>query len=322
MRAIMFAGPSAGSDKTHVVDVDEPAPGPGQVAVDVSFAGLNFVDVMARRGDAGYVTQWPYTPGAEVAGLVREIGAGVTGFRIGQPVVGLTLGGGALAEVAVVDAALAVPIPDRAAIEAAVSAPIVATTALMLVRDAARFRPGERVLVHSAAGAVGAAVASVVRVLGGGTLVGTVGSAAKIEAARAAGYDQVVLRGGGFAQAGPVDAVLDANGPATWDEDLRALSPGGRLVLFGNAAGGPLAALPDATRLLRGNLGVVGFSVSSLARTVPDRYAQALRDALDLVAEGKVTMAVTTVPSLDQVASAHDAIASGQTTGKWIARVR
>ena len=93
MRALIFTGPSHGTDRSEVAVVKEPRPGPGEVTIDVAYAGLNYVDVMARRGDAAYVDQWPYHPGFEVAGVVREVGDGVRDLQAGQHVAALTIRG-------------------------------------------------------------------------------------------------------------------------------------------------------------------------------------------------------------------------------------
>jgi NADPH2:quinone reductase len=112
------------------------------VTIDVAYAGVNFMDVMARRGDAGYVGAWPYAPGLEVSGAVREIGPDVTGLAVGQRVGAFTAGGG-LAEVALVRAEFVVPVPEGVQSSVAAAAPLMLTTALLLLQDAARFRPGE-----------------------------------------------------------------------------------------------------------------------------------------------------------------------------------
>jgi NADPH2:quinone reductase len=78
MRALVMTGPSPGPDRTEIRQLPDPRPGAGQVSIDVACAGINFIDVMARRGDPGYVTSWPYVPGLEVAGTIRETGSGVT----------------------------------------------------------------------------------------------------------------------------------------------------------------------------------------------------------------------------------------------------
>ena len=75
MKAVIMAGPAMDGTTTSVADIDEPQPGPGQVAIDVAYAGVNFIDVMARRGDPGYASGWPYVPGLEVAGTIRSVGS-------------------------------------------------------------------------------------------------------------------------------------------------------------------------------------------------------------------------------------------------------
>src|SRR5207248_2556803 len=161
-----------------VADIDEPQPGPGQVAIDVAYAGVNFIDVMARRGDPGYASAWPYVPGLEVAGTIRSVGAGVRDLHAGERVAAFTPGGG-MAEVA--------------------------------------------------AG------------LAGGWDKGFVRDAGLAEAVR-----QVAPDG--------VDVILDPVGTALLDLDLSIAAPGGRVVLFGNAAGGTQAPLPPAGRLIGGNV--------------------------------------------------------------------
>ncbi|MFB9835444.1 alcohol dehydrogenase catalytic domain-containing protein, partial [Actinoallomurus acaciae] len=112
MRALVMTGPSRDAGRTSVLEAEEPRPGAGEVTVEVEYAGINFLDVMARRGDPGYAKAWPYRPGLEVSGTVREVGPGVTGLEPGRRVAAFT-GGGGLAEVVRVPAASAVPVPAR-----------------------------------------------------------------------------------------------------------------------------------------------------------------------------------------------------------------
>jgi NADPH:quinone reductase len=137
MRAVVMSEPSPGPDRTQVRELDTPRPGPGQVSIDVGYAGINFIDVMARRGDPGYASGWPYVPGLEVAGTIRELGAGVAGLPAGQWVAAFTRGGG-LAEVAVADASLVVPVPEGVALPVAAAAPLMLSTAFLLLSDVAR----------------------------------------------------------------------------------------------------------------------------------------------------------------------------------------
>jgi NADPH:quinone reductase len=326
MHALVMNEPAPGPDRTAVRDIPDPRPGTGQVSIDVAYAGINFIDVMARRGDPGYATSWPYVPGLEVAGTIRETGNGVTGLSAGQPVAAFMRGGG-LAEIAVADAALVVPLPGQVALPAAAAVPLMLSTAVLLLRDVARFRPGERVLMHSAGGGVGSVVAQVVAALGGGLRIGTVSRPDKVAETRDSGWDVTLVRDGDLAQAireaagGGVDVILDPLGTSLLELDLEVTDPGGRIVLFGNPGGGQPAALPGLGRLIGGNVAIAGFSVSRLSASAPARVAAAMSSGLRLVADGQVELAVTEVGSLDQVPAVHQLLAEGRGRGKYVAVV-
>ena len=236
MRAVVMTAPAADGSTTSVADIDEPEPGPGQVAIDVAFAGVNFIDVMARRGDPGYASGWPYVPGLEVAGTIRSVGAGVHDLHPGERVAAFTPGGG-MAEVAVAAAGVTVEVPPDVPLGIAASAPLVVSTALLLLTD------------------------------------------------------------------------------------LSIAAPGGRVVLFGNAAGGAQAPLPPAGRLIGGNAGVLGFSMSRLSATAPETVARALATGLEMMAAAQIRPELTMVEPLDSVAAIHDLLAAGRGTGKYVARV-
>lgn len=317
-----MTAPSQGPDETEIREVDTPHPGPGEVTIDVSHAGVNFMDVMARRGDPGYATSWPYRPGLEVSGTVRATGVGVDGLVVGQRVAAFTAGGG-LAEIVAARAALTVPIADEVPLAVAAAAPLVLTTALLLLTDAARLRQGETVLVHSAGGGVGSALAQLVPALGGGTLIGTVGRPDKVPDTLAVGYDRVFPRGDDLVEevrstVPGVDIVLDPQGTSLLDVDLDLVAPGGRIVLFGNASGGRSTPALPLRRLIGGTVSIGGFSISGLAAVAPHRVADGLRRVLDLVAEGTVALPVTAV-ALDEVAGVHQRLAEGTGTGKYVA---
>lgn len=326
MRALQMTGPSADSSATGVVEVDEPVPGPGEVAIGVAFAGVNFIDVMARRGDPGYATGWPYVPGLEVAGTVRAVGAGVSGYKAGDRVAAFTTGGG-LAEVAIAPAALTVGIPAAVSLEQAAAAPLMMSTAVLLLESVVRLCPGESVLMHSVGGGVGSAVPQVAAALGGGLRVGTVGSAAKVPGALTAGWDHVVPNEASAASAiralapGGVDVILDPTGTGNLDLDLAVAAPGARVVLFGNPGGGTPAALPSLGRLIGGNVGILGFSISSLSRTRPTAVGGALRRSLSLLMDGGIRLEVAVVPCLEVVPEVHDLMAARRGDGKYVARV-
>jgi NADPH2:quinone reductase len=318
--------PAADSSATEVVEVDEPRPGPGEVAIDVAFAGVNFIDVMARRGDPGYASGWPYVAGLEVAGTVRAVGDDIADRQVGDRVAAFTTGGG-FAEVAVVPAALAVEVPRGVGLEVAAAAPLVLSTAVLLLEDAVRIRPGESVLMHSASGGLGSAVPQVAAALHSGTRVGIVGDPGKVPAAVAVGWDRVVANNASSASAirelvpGGIDVILDPTGTQNLDLDLTIAAAGSRIVLFGNPAGGAPAPLPQMGRLIGGNVGILGFSISSLRRTRPATVAAALRRSLSLLAAGNVRLDVTVANSLRAVPEIHDLLAARRGSGKYVARI-
>ena len=326
MKALIMTAPARDGSTTRVADIDEPQPGPGQVAIDVAYAGVNFIDVMARRGDAGYASAWPYVPGLEVAGTIRSVGSGVHDLHPGERVAALTPGGG-MAEVAIAAADVTVEVPPDVPLGSAASAPLVVSTALLLLTDWARIRPGESVLMHSASGGIGSAVSQVAAALGSGRRVGTVGRPDKIAAGLAAGWDDVFAREAGLAEAvrtvAPegVDVILDPVGTALLDLDLSIAAPRGRVVLFGNAAGGIQTPLPPAGRLIGGNVGVLGFSTSRLTATAPKAVAAALATGLEMIAAAQIRPAPTIVEPLESVASIHDLLAAGRGSGKYVAKV-
>ncbi|NUP54086.1 MAG: alcohol dehydrogenase catalytic domain-containing protein, partial [Catenulispora sp.] len=148
MKAIQFSAPG-GPETVSEVDIPTPEPGPGQIAIAVRHAGLNFVDVLARRGAPGYATGWPYVPGLEVGGEVAAVGADVTGFAVGDQVVAFTVDGGGLAETAVAEAGLAARVPAGLALEQATVVPLTWATAVGLAA-AAHISAADRVLVTGA----------------------------------------------------------------------------------------------------------------------------------------------------------------------------
>jgi NADPH:quinone reductase len=323
MRAVVMAEPSPGPDKTEVRGVDAPRPGPGQVAIGVAYAGLNFIDVMARRGDPGYASSWPYVPGLEVAGTVLASGAGVTGLEPGRRVAAFTRGGG-LAEVAVAEAALTVPVPAEVTLPTAAAAPLMLSTAWLLLAEVTRIRPGESLLMHSAGGGIGGAVAQLAPRFGARVLIGTVGRPEKAAGALRGGWQFAFPRDRQLAEsvlaaaAGPVDVILDPAGTDLLDLDIELAAPGGRIALFGNPGGGQPAPLPPLGTLIGRNIALAGFSMGRPTAASPGRAAGALRHVLELLAQGRIDVSVTELASLDDVPAAHQALAEGRNAGKFV----
>jgi len=161
-----------------------------------------------------------------------------------------------------------------------------------------------------------------------GLRVGTVGRPDKVDDALAAGWDVVLPRTGLDAEklrgeaGGGVGVVLDPLGTAMLELDLAVTDPGGRIALFGNPGGGTPGPLPPLGRLIGGNVGIAGFSISKLVAAAPDRAAAALARVLGLVAEGRLAPQVTVVDGLAGAAEVHDLLAAGRGAGKYVVAVR
>ncbi|NYI06924.1 quinone oxidoreductase family protein [Allostreptomyces psammosilenae] len=325
-----FGGPEV----LRLVELADPVPGPGQVSVDVAYAGANFAEVLYRRGMAD--VPLPFVPGIEVSGRVRALGPGVRGLAVGQPVAALTIvDSGGYAGTVVTAAELVVPLDggspsgDGATsgldLATAAAVPSNTTTAYVVLNKIARVEAGQSVLVHAAAGGVGSQLGQVARLLGAGRVVGTVGSPGKLEVAKAFGYDDVILReevaerAPGLTGGRGFDVVVDPVGGPTRRQSLDVLAPTGRLVVMGNASGAADVAV-STIELWLTNRAVAGFNLAAFTAAYPTQAGAALRWALRVVAAGDVQVAVEEL-TLEEAAEAHRRIESGASTGKLVLRV-
>ncbi|WP_406838346.1 zinc-binding alcohol dehydrogenase family protein [Streptomyces sp. AHU1] len=322
MRTVEFQE-YGGPEVLRVTEAKVPDPGPGQVSIDVAYAGVNFADLKARS--EGYrVPGLPFVPGLEVSGRVRAVGPDVTGLRVGQEVAALTEGG-AYAEVAVADAVTVFPLPDGVGLRTGATLPTVLPTAYALLHTVGRLQPGETVLVQGAAGGVGTVLGRLAKAAGAGAVYGVVSSAPKAEYALGHGYDEVFV--GSFqdevraATAGRgLDLVLDPVGGETLRAGLASLAPFGRLVSFGNASSAEPWTVGQP-ELYPTGLSVSGFSILGLARTAPAALRDIASRAFETVADGTVTLPVTAEFGLEDAAGAHTLMGSRTSTGKLLLRV-
>jgi len=246
MRAVWITRP-AGPEALQVRETADPQPGPGQVRIRVRAAGLNFAEVMAAQGLYPDAPKPPCVVGYEVAGVVDTLGQRTQGHAPGDRVLAMTHFGGH-ADVVCAPAQQVLPIPDAMSFEEAAAIPVNYLTAYHMLFRVANVRPGERVLVHMAAGGVGTAVLQLCRTVDDLEVFGTA-SAGKHEVLRAEGCAHPIdyrttdyaaevrrLTGGEG-----VDVVLDPLGGNDWRKGLKLLRPSGRLVAFGfaNLASGP-----------------------------------------------------------------------------------
>ncbi len=323
MRAVLverYGGPQA----LVPADLAEPEPGPGQVTIDVAYAGVNYADVMARR-DGYQVASLPFVPGLEVSGTVRALGPGVAGLEAGRQVAAFIPSGG-YAEVALADADSVYALPEGTDLREAATWLAVLPTAYALIHQVGRLTAGESVLVHSAAGAVGTAAGQIAREAGASAVYGVVSAPEKATYALRYGYDRVFV-GEEYATALPeatggrgVDLILDPVGGDTLRKNLDLLARFGRLVSFGNAGAqepwqvGPAQLYPRAQ-------GVFGFSIRALSREDPSLLRRITENAIQSAALAGIEIPITAQFALEDAAEAHRLLESRSTTGKLVLSV-
>ncbi|MFI6407696.1 zinc-binding alcohol dehydrogenase family protein [Streptomyces sp. NPDC050548] len=314
MKAVLFDA----ENHYRVTDLHEPEPGPGQVAIRVAYAGIQWGDTMVRDGH--FPVPRPFVPGFEASGHIVAVGDGVDASRIGEPVAALT-SAGAYAEVALAPAALTLNIGDLS-LRTAAGLGWGAPTAYDLINTVSRVRPGESVLVHAAAGSVGTLAAQFSRLAGAGRVVGVAGSSARADYAAQFGYDQVLLREEFQDKPGDekFDVILDPVGGATRRYGLEQLAPHGRLVAYGNLSTYE-PVLADVNDLLMQGTSLMTYNSNLLSRTHPQQLADSARRALDLVADAQVRVDITAEYDLPDLAVAVQRLTDGSTHGKSILRV-
>lgn len=320
MRAVRVEQPG-GADVLAVRDVPEPEPGPGQLLVRVAAAGVNFIDVYQRSG--AYPVPTPFTLGLEGAGTVVAVGAaGVAEVREGDRVAWAMVPGSA-AELALVPAERAVPVPEGVEDETAAAVMLQGMTAQYLCTTTYPVGPGDPVLVHAAAGGVGLLLTQLAT-RRGGRVIATVSTAEKDRLARSAGAQEVIryteqdfaARSRELTGGVGVAAAYDAVGRTTWEQSLAALRPRGILVLYG-AASGPVPPV-DPQRLNSG--GSLFLTRPSLAHYTATREELLERagEVLAAVAGKDLDVRIGGRYPLEQARAAYEDLEGRRTTGKLL----
>ena len=322
MRAIEALAPG-GPDVLRLVEVPDPEPGPGDVLVRVSAAGVNFIDTYRRSGL--YTVPFPHVVGSEGSGVVVDVGADVADVAVGDRVA-WSSAPGSYAELVVVAARDTLPVPDDVDDATAAALPLQGMTAHYLVASTFPVTPGQDVLVHAGAGGVGLLLTQLA-VARGARVLTTVGTPEKEELSRAAGASDVIryteladlttdlparvreLTGG----AG-VHTVFDGVGRSTFEASLASLRPRGGLALFGGASG-PVPPV-DPQRLNSG--GSLYLTRPTLAHYTATREELLWRagELFSAVAAGGLDVRVGAAYPLAEAADAHRALEGRATTGK------
>jgi NADPH:quinone reductase-like Zn-dependent oxidoreductase len=336
MRAVWITRP-AGPEALEVRETADPEPGAGQVRIRVCAAGLNFAEVMAAQGLYPDAPKPPCVVGYEVAGVIDAVGDGAQGHAAGQRVLALTHFGGH-ADVVCVPTEQVLAMPDAMSFEEAAAIPVNYLTAYHMLFRVANVRPGERVLVHMAAGGVGTAVLQLCRTVDDLEVFGTA-SAAKHDVLKVEGCAHPIdyhatdyaAEVGRLTAGEGVDIVLDPLGGHDWRKGLKLLRPCGRLVAYGfaNLASGQrrrparllsqVAGIPLLTPLglMNRNRTISGVNIGHLWAQIA-----VLRDELQAVLalweQGSVKPLIDSTYPFTEAATAHRRILQHQNTGKVI----
>ncbi|WP_232702015.1 quinone oxidoreductase family protein [Halobacterium wangiae] len=303
------------------VERDRPEPGPGEVLIDVEAAGVNFADVMQRRGHYHGGPEPPYVPGMEAAGTVAAVGDGAD-REVGERVVAM-VGGGGYAEYVTAPALALFDVPESMSFAEAAGFPVQFLTAHHCLHDWGGLDADESVLVHAAAGGVGTAAVQLAD-HHGAEVFGTASTAEKLALAERLGCDHPInytevefsevthdlTDGAG------IDLVLDGVGGETFRESVDALSHFGRVVAYGAASGEP--GTVDTATLLFGNKSVEGFHLGQAMERDPERVYAAVPELSALLRDDVLEVVVGQTFDLADAAEAHRALENRETTGKVV----
>jgi NADPH2:quinone reductase len=311
-----------GPEVLRFEETDVGQPGPGQIRIRQTAVGLNYIDVYFRTGTYP-APSLPCTPGLEAAGVVEEVGEGVTEARVGQRVAYAAPPLGAYAESRLMTADRVVPIPDGVSNEQAAAMMLKGMTSQYLLRRTFPVRSGHTILFHAAAGGVGTIACQWAKHLGA-TVIGTVGSDAKAELARAHGcdhvirYDQedVVARVREITAGRGVPVVYDSVGQATFEKSLDCLAPLGMLVSFGQSSG-KIAPLDLGVLSQKGSLYVTRPTLMTYTAQREDLLRTA-SELFEVVKSGAVRIEINQRFALRDVVEAHRALEGRQTTGSTV----
>lgn len=323
MKAILSDRPGP-ANTLVLADLPDPVPGPGEVLVDVAAVGLNFFDTLVIEDRYQFKPVRPFSPGGEFSGRVAALGAGVTGFTLGERVAG-HLKAGAAREKLLVPAGMLVPVPDGVSDAAAAGFCITYGTSLHGLADRADLKPGETVAVLGASGGVGQATIEIAKLMGA-RVIACASGAEKLALCRSLGADETVdyntedlkerlkaLTGGKG-----VDVIYDVVGGPYAEPALRAIAWKGRYLVVGFAAG-EIPKIPLNLTLLKG-CDIRGVFWGAAVDRDPEGYRRDMARLLGWIAEGKLKVLIHGEYPLAEAPAALDVLSGRRALGKVILR--
>jgi len=327
MRALLSEIPG-GPETLMLREVPDPVPGKGEVRIRVAACGINYPDVLIIEDRYQFKPPRPFAPGGEVAGTIDAVGEGVAHLSVGQRVLAV-LGWGGLAEAVIAPAARVLLLPDAMPLETAAGFLLTYATSHHALKDVARLKAGETLLVLGAGGGVGLAAVEL-GVAAGARVIAAVSSEAKAQAARAHGAHEAIVYprepegralSAQFKAAcapGGADVVYDPVGGAYTEAAIRALGWGGRLLVVGFPAG--ISAPPLNLTLLK-EAAILGVFWGAWSERFPQAHAQNVGELFALWAVGKLRPEIGALLPLEQGGEAIARLARREAVGKVVVRV-
>ena len=321
MRALQQTSLNGPEDLDLITDAPVPSPGPGELLIRVTAAGVNFVDISQARGTFAGGPRPPYLAGIEAAGEVTAVGDGVTDLEPGAHVIGVSIGGGAFAEYMVVPAAAAIHVPAGWADEQALGLVVSWPTALAALKPLGGVTAGQTVLIHAAAGGTGQAAVKMAKHYGA-TVIATA-SPGKHEVVQALSADHVIdSRGADLAAevlrltgGAGADLVLESVGGVTLGASLAATKRvTGRVVVYGLASGE--AAITNWELVYKHQVHVIGLNIGILIRSAPQIFGEVMGEVFGLLAAGVLGPGQPTTYALAEGPKALAELEARATVGK------
>ena len=321
MRALVCHRLSDDFSGVEIREVRKPAPGPGQVLIEVRATSVNFPDLLLCQGKYQLKLEPPFTPGMDISGTIAALGEGVDGFQLGDAVCGGARFGG-FAEYAVTPAEGLQRKPENMSFDEAASYSAAYLTAYVSLVRRGQLQPGDTLLVHGASGGVGMAAVDVGKLLGA-TVIATGGNDDKLAQVKAYGADHVINTRDGFREkvkaltdGRGADVIYDPVGGDVFDESVRCIAFDGRLLVIGFTSG-RIATVATNMPLIKG-FSVVGVRAGEYGRQFPDRGRENVEQIWAWAREGKTRPYIHEILPLERALEGFAMLQNRKVTGKLI----
>ena len=309
-------------DSLVLAEVEPLKPGKGQVVISVKACGVNFPDTLIIQGKYQFKPDMPFTPGSEIAGIVKEVGEGVEHVQVGEHVIAFT-GVGGFAEEVAADAAKLIKMPFGMDFATAAAFTLVYGTSHHALKDRAQLKSGETLLVLGAAGGVGLAAVELGKVMGA-HVIAAASSAEKLAVCQQHGADELINystedlkeRVKALTRGKGVDVIFDPLGGSYSEAALRSIAWNGRMLVIGFAAG-DIPRIPLNLTLLKGS-SIVGVFWGSFTEREPQRNQEHLQELLTWFAQGKLKPHISATYPLEQAADALNDVMNRKVKGKVV----